>query len=289
MFENVDYNKISPLLKQYIDIKNQNADHVLLFRVGDFYECFFDDAIYVSKELELALTGKECGLDERAPMAGIPAVALETYVAKLIEKKRKVAIAEQVEDPKTTKGLVKREVTQLITPGLTICQDNLKESENNYTISIYFNGENYGIAIFDFSTGAFYATTLYYEKDAYDIIEKFMPKEILYNNLILMSKINVDVFTDKYDIICTLLPEDMYDEKNLSYHEHLKLLLKNFEKDISDKEDNIKKAIISSYMYIYNSSKIEPTHISGLYLIKKRRGHFYMYLIGRRLLWVVDF
>ena len=125
---------LTPMMQQYLEVKQQYPDAILMFRLGDFYEMFFDDALLVSKELELTLTGKDCGLEERAPMCGIPFHAAETYIKRLIERGHKVAICEQVEDPKKAKGLVKREVIRVVTPGTTLDATSLDESKNNLSL-----------------------------------------------------------------------------------------------------------------------------------------------------------
>ena len=129
--------KLSPMMQQYMDIKEAHQDCILFFRLVDFYEMFFEDAKLVSRELELTLTGKNCGLEERAPMCGVPFHSADTYIARLIEKGHKVAICEQTEDPAAAKGLVKREVIRIVTPGTVLSSNMLKEKENNYIASIY--------------------------------------------------------------------------------------------------------------------------------------------------------
>ena len=129
--------KISPMMQQYLDIKEQYKECILFFRLGDFYEMFFDDAITVSRELELTLTGKNCGQEEKAPMCGVPFHSADTYISRLIEKGYRVAICEQTEDPASAKGIVKREVIRIVTPGTLTSQSMLKENENNYLASIY--------------------------------------------------------------------------------------------------------------------------------------------------------
>ncbi|MBQ0079590.1 MAG: DNA mismatch repair protein MutS, partial [Eubacterium sp.] len=152
--------KLSPMMQQYMEIKEQYKDCVLFFRLGDFYEMFFDDAINVSRELELTLTGKQCGMEERAPMCGVPFHSADTYIARLVEKEYKVAICEQVEDPAAAKGLVKREVIQIVTPGTVLSDNLLKEKENNYIASVVANEEEIGFAYCDISTGEMNATLL---------------------------------------------------------------------------------------------------------------------------------
>ena len=145
--------ELSPMMQQYMDIKQQHKDHILLFRLGDFYEMFFDDAILVSKELELTLTGRACGQEERAPMCGVPYHSYETYVARLIKKGYKVAVCDQMEDPSSANGIVKREVTRVITPGTVLETNMLDEGSNNYICSIFTEDGAYGVAFCDVSTG----------------------------------------------------------------------------------------------------------------------------------------
>ena len=145
--------KLSPMMQQYLDIKEEHKDEILFFRLGDFYEMFFDDAITASRELELTLTGKQCGLEERAPMCGVPFHAADTYIARLIGKRYKVAICEQVEDPAAAKGIVKREVIQIVTPGTAMTGSMLSDKDNNYIASVYSDGEGIGLSYCDVSTG----------------------------------------------------------------------------------------------------------------------------------------
>ena len=152
--------KLSPMMQQYMDIKEAHQDCILFFRLGDFYEMFFEDAKLVSRELELTLTGKNCGLEERAPMCGVPFHSADTYIARLIEKGHKVAICEQTEDPAAAKGLVKREVIRIVTPGTVLSSNMLKEKENNYIASIYSREDSICLAYFDVSTGDMNLTTI---------------------------------------------------------------------------------------------------------------------------------
>ena len=151
---------LSPMMQQYLEIKDKNSDCILFFRLGDFYEMFFDDAVLVSGELELTLTGKNCGLEERAPMCGVPFHSADSYIEKLIEKGYKVAICEQVEDPREAKGLVKREVVQIVTLGTITSSNLLNESENNYIASAFVIAEMVGFAYCDISTGEIYITQI---------------------------------------------------------------------------------------------------------------------------------
>lgn len=152
--------KLSPMMQQYLDIKKEHQDEILFFRLGDFYEMFFDDAKTASRELELTLTGKNCGLEERALMCGVPFHAADTYIAKLIERGYKVAICEQTEDPASAKGIVKREVIQIVTPGTAMGSFMLSEKENNYIASVFAGEESVGLSFCDVSTGEISLTML---------------------------------------------------------------------------------------------------------------------------------
>jgi len=175
---------MTPMMQQYFEIKNQYRDFILFYRLGDFYEMFFEDAQLVSAELDLTLTGRDCGEDERAPMCGVPYHSSETYIGKLIEKGYKVAICEQVEDPKTAKNLVKREVIRVITPGTVIETDLLNDKSNNYLATLYADGEAVGICFADITT-AYICATAFQMKGAEEAIvnelSTYSPKEILIN------------------------------------------------------------------------------------------------------------
>ena len=149
--------EFSPMMQHYLDIKEQYNDAIVFYRLGDFYEMFFEDAKIASRELEITLTGKECGQEERAPMCGVPFHAADAYISKLIEKGYKVAICEQLEDPKQAKGIVKRDVIRVVTPGTVIESNMLDEKKNNYIMSVFKEGIYFGIAVCDVSTGDFYA------------------------------------------------------------------------------------------------------------------------------------
>ena len=172
--------KLSPMMEQYVATKEKYKDCILFYRLGDFYEMFFDDAILASKELEITLTGKDCGMEERAPMCGIPFHAADTYINQLVKKGYKVAIGELVEDPKLAKGLVKREVIRIVTPGTNLSSESLEESKNNYLMCISFVGKNYGISVTDLSTGVFKTCQIQQAEKVVDEINKFQPSEVLY-------------------------------------------------------------------------------------------------------------
>ena len=177
---------LSPMMQHYMATKAENPDAILFYRLGDFYEMFFEDAETVSRELELVLTGKDCGLPERAPMCGVPYHAADIYINRLIEKGYKVAVAEQVEDPKTAKGLVRREVTRIVTPGTNISSDALDEKKNNFLMSIAATDDIFGMAVTDVSTGEFLVAELKDERALEDELIKFSPSEILANDALLI-------------------------------------------------------------------------------------------------------
>ncbi len=206
--KDVDIEKLSPMMKIYAETKKQYKDCILFYRLGDFYEMFFEDAIIVSKELEITLTGKECGLDGRAPMCGVPHHAAEMYLNKLVSKGYKVAIGEQVEDPKQAKGLVKREVVRIVTPGTNMNVTALDESKNNYLMSIVYVGSGYGVATADISTGDFYMTEVDSIRTLLDEVYKFNPSEIICNESLYVSGLDVDDIRERMGIC--VFPQEPY-------------------------------------------------------------------------------
>ena len=191
---------LTPMMLQYLSIKEQNPDCILFFRLGDFYEMFFDDAKLVSRELELTLTGKDCGMSERAPMCGVPFHAVDVYLAKLIEKGYKVAICEQMEDPATAKGLVKREITRIVSPGTVIETNMLEDRRSNYILSACLRKNQAGVAFCDVSTGEFF---VYQISDVRlklaDELARIAPSEILTNDLELFQQTAPGLRAAAYD------------------------------------------------------------------------------------------
>ena len=185
-------NELTPMMKQYMQTKEEYKDCILFYRLGDFYEMFFDDALTASKELEITLTGKNCGLEERAPMCGIPYHAVDSYLNRLVSKGYKVAICEQVEDPKTAKGIVKREVIRVVTPGTNLDTQGLDETKNNYIMCIVYMADRYGLSIADVTTGEYLVTELDSQTKLLDELYKFMPSEIVCNEAFYMSGMNLD-------------------------------------------------------------------------------------------------
>ena len=197
--------ELSPMMQHYLKTKEEYPDCILFYRLGDFYEMFFEDAKIVSKELELTLTGRACGLEERAPMCGVPFHAADTYLNRLVQKGYKVAICEQVEDPSTAKGIVKREVVRIATPGTNIDMQALDETKNNYIMCIVYSIDKYGISIADVTTGDFFVTEVDSERKLLDELNKFLPSEIICNEAFYMSGINITDIKERLNIAITSL------------------------------------------------------------------------------------
>jgi DNA mismatch repair protein MutS len=204
---------LSPMMQEYLKTKEEYKDCILFYRLGDFYEMFFEDALTVTKELEITLTGKDCGLEERAPMCGVPYHAAETYINRLIERGHKVAICEQVEDPKLAKGLVKREVVRIVTPGTTLDAMSLDESKNNYLMSIVYIEDHFGCAIADITTGDCFLTELDKPQKLLDEINKFAPAEIICNEAFLMSGVDAKDLKDRLGICVFSLDSWYFDDE----------------------------------------------------------------------------
>ena len=216
---------LSPMMREYLKTKEEYKDCILFYRLGDFYEMFFEDALTVTKELEITLTGKDCGLEERAPMCGVPFHAAETYIKRLIDKGYKVAICEQVEDPKTAKGLVKREVIRVVTPGTTLDATALDETKNNYLMSIVATEDRFGCAIADITTGDCFLTEVDKPQKLLDEINKFTPAEIICNDAFFMSGIDTDDLKDRLGICIFSLDTWYFDDdlcrRTLKEHFHV--------------------------------------------------------------------
>lgn len=216
---------LSPMMQHYVDTKKQYHDCILFYRLGDFYEMFFEDAITVSKELEITLTGKECGLEERAPMCGVPYHAVDTYLYRLVEKGYKVAIAEQVEDPKLAKGLVKREVIRVVTPGTITSAAVLDETKNNYLMGIVYIADMFGVSAADISTGDFLVTEVKSERELWDEIHKFSPSEIICNEALYMSGMDMEELRSRYHVTISSLDNHFFSDDSckriLKEHYHV--------------------------------------------------------------------
>ncbi len=209
----IDINALSPMMQKYMETKQEYKDCILFYRLGDFYEMFFDDAVTVARELELTLTGKSCGLEERAPMCGVPFHAVDSYLPRLVEKGYKVAICEQVEDPKLAKGLVKREVVRIVTPGTNMNMLSLEEGKNNYLMCITYLDNVAGIAVTDALTGDFFLTELTGTQGLVDEILKFAPSEIICNENLLLSGFDIKDLKDRLGISISSLHNRYFEEK----------------------------------------------------------------------------
>lgn len=254
----------SPMMQHYLKTKEEYKDCILFYRLGDFYEMFFDDALVVSKELELTLTGKDCGQAERAPMCGIPFHAAETYLNRLVANGHKVAICEQVEDPKQDKGIVKREVIRIVTPGTNLNTQALDETKNNYLMSIVYLGEKIGVSIADFSTGDYFVTELSSGSELIDEINKFVPSEIITNEYFSMSGIDLTAVNDKLGITMSTLDSWYFDEDTC-----IKKLLTHFKVGVLDGlglKDYTAGTIAAGalLLYLYEMQKGSVDHITSI-------------------------
>lgn len=254
----------TPMMEQYLEIKKEYKDYVLFYRLGDFYEMFFEDAINVSKELELTLTGKNCGAKERAPMCGVPYHAVEGYLNKLVKKGYKVAICEQVEDPKTAKGIVRREVIRIVTPGTNTDSQALDESRNNYIMCIVYLTDKYGVSIADVSTGDYAVTEVDSERKLLDEINKYSPAEIICNEAFYMSGIDLDDIKNRLHICVGALEAWYFSEdtaiETLKQHFHIQNLggigLSDF--------PGGSIAAGSLLKYLYETQKNSLSHMTGI-------------------------
>jgi DNA mismatch repair protein MutS len=257
----------SPMMQHYLDTKSKYKDCILFYRLGDFYEMFFDDAITTSRELELTLTGKDCGQEERAPMCGIPFHAAENYIAKLITKGYKVAICEQLEDPKQAKGIVKRDVIRVVTPGTVIETNLLEEKKNNYIMAIYKTGIFFGIAVCDISTGDFYGAEIKETNNfakLLDEISRYSPAEIVVNNMMYASIDEINKIKERFNLYISKAEESTFSEDT-------DRLLKEYEiiDDAQNKIKNLKNnisvlAINALLTYLNDTQKTRLDHINKI-------------------------
>ena len=204
--------QLTPMMQQYMETKKQYHDCILFYRLGDFYEMFFDDAITASRELEITLTGKDCGLEERAPMCGVPFHAVDSYLNKLVSKGYKVAICEQVEDPKLAKGLVKREVIRIVTPGTNLNTQALDASKNNYLMSVVCVSDHFGISVADITTGAYFVTEVDNERKLMDEIVRYSPAEIVCNQSFEVCGVDLEDIKGRLGITIFTLDDWYFDD-----------------------------------------------------------------------------
>ena len=256
--------ELTPMMQQYMETKEQYKDCILFYRLGDFYEMFFDDALTVTKELDITLTGKNCGLEERAPMCGVPYHAVEGYLTKLVQKGYKVAICEQVEDPKLAKGIVKREVVRIVTPGTNINTQALDETKNNYIMCIVYIADRYGLSVADVSTGDYFVTELDSGRKLGDEIAKFSPSEIICNESLYMSGLDLEDLKNRLGITIYSLDTWYFDDAMCT-----KVLKDHF------KVSSLEGLGLTDYncgliaagallQYLYETQKTSLAHLTGI-------------------------
>ena len=265
----------SPMMQRYLETKEEYKDCILFYRLGDFYEMFFDDAITVSRELELTLTGKDCGQAERAPMCGVPHHAAEIYISKLIAKGYKVAICEQLEDPKTAKGIVKRGVIRVVTPGTVIESNMLEEKKNNYIMSIVKKGIYYGIAVCDVTTGDFYSTEIKENNNfplVLDEIARYSPAELVVNSMMYDSKEEISKIKERFEIYFTRFNDKFFSEDINTIVENYNLV-DNDDNPIKDVDKRLfSVASINALVeYLKQTQKTSLEHINKIIMYNTTR------------------
>ena len=210
--------ELTPMMKQYFEIKNKNKDYILFYRLGDFYEMFFDDAKLVSRELELTLTGRDCGQEERAPMCGVPYHSAEGYIAKLVRKGYKIAICEQVEDPKLAKGLVKREIVRRVTPGTVVEASMLEEERNNFLGCVYAEQGGIGVCFADITTGEIWATGSDNWQDIASELGRFGPREVLVGGAAASADVFLTFLKERLEALVEPMPDENFDTQKAAEH-----------------------------------------------------------------------
>ncbi|MGN0641652.1 MAG: DNA mismatch repair protein MutS [Huintestinicola sp.] len=306
----VDRSTLSPMMSQYFEVKDKYRDHIVFFRLGDFYEMFFDDAIVVSKALELTLTGRDCGQAERAPMCGIPYHASEIYIKKLIDLGYRVAICEQLEDPKLAKGIVKREVIRIVTPGTLTESNLLDDSRNNYIGAVYVGNGSVSVCFADISTGnaELFAHTVKNEEDMEDElineISRFAPAELLYNSRMSDCKRVMEFIRSRMNISTAMLPEE-----DFSSELHSETLLRQFSAEsfrdmgVDESDESSVACLCGLFYYISDTQKAAVGRFTEVKICNDRR-YMELDLTARRnlelcetmrnkekkgsLLWVLD-
>ena len=256
---------LSPMMVKYLETKEEYEDCILFYRLGDFYEMFFDDALVASRELELTLTGKSCGLEERAPMCGVPYHAVDSFLNRLVTRGYKVAICEQVEDPKFAKGLVKREVTRIVTPGTNTDVSSLDETKNNFIMCIYYGLRKIGISVADVTTGDFFLSEAENNKELYDEICRYMPTEIVANDFFYSCGLDIVDLKTRLGLAMFTLEDRFFDENATR-----KCLMKHFKVNsligmgIEEYEHGT-VAAGALLQYLIDTQKTSLAHITHLY------------------------
>ena len=256
--------ELTPMMRQYMETKKEYPDCILFYRLGDFYEMFFDDALTASKELEITLTGKNCGLEERAPMCGVPYHAVDGYLNRLVSKGYKVAICEQMEDPATAKGLVKRDVVRIVTPGTNLDTQALDESRNQYIMCVVYIADRYGLSVADVTTGDYFVSEIDDSEKLFDEIYRYMPSELICNEAFYMSGMDLDLLKEKLGITIYTLDAWYFDDeicaRTLKDHFHVGALeglgLADYDCGVI--------AAGALLKYLLETQKQDLSHITGL-------------------------
>ncbi len=269
------FQQLSPMMQHYVLTKEAHPGCVLFYRLGDFYEMFFEDATEVSRELELTLTGKMCGLEERAPMCGVPYHAAETYIKRLITRGYKVAICEQVEDPKEAKGIVKREVTRIVTPGTNIDAESLDAEKNNYIMGIFYDGIIFGLSIADVTTADFFVTEVDSVRSCMDEIARYQPSEIICNYKFSESGIDINQLTNSFHISVSTLEEHFFDDRLAGG-----IVMEQFQTKAMTSLglDSFPKGSISAGALIHYLKEIQKSNLEQLQSLRTYVGGDYMLL-----------
>ena len=268
--------QFSPMMQEYLNTKEQYKDCILFYRLGDFYEMFFDDAILASRELEITLTGRACGAEEKAPMCGVPYHAADIYISKLINKGYKVAICEQLEDPKLAKGIVKRDVIRVVTPGTVVESNMLEEKKNNYIMSIYKDGLYYGISVCDVSTGDFYATEIRLKDGNFekllDEYARFEPSEIVVNDAMSKSQKELEQMQDRFTSFITIREDKLFkNEKEVLLKLYTLVDSNNRELEDIEKRDLTVRSINGLLEYFTETQKIKLEHINRIQIYEVQK------------------
>ncbi len=260
-----EFKQLTPMMQHYVTTREAHPGCVLFYRLGDFYEMFFEDAAVVSKELELTLTKKSCGLEERALMCGVPYHAAETYIKKLIARGFKVAICDQVEDPRLAKGLVRREVTRIVTPGTNIDAEALDAQKNNYIMGVFYDGLRFGLAIADVTTADFWVTEVDSERYLVDEISRYKPSEIICNEALLSCPVDVDSLSKQLEFTVSMLDSHYFDDRS-----SVSLLLEHFKASALSGLglDSFPKASISAGALLHYLREIQKSDLSQLQSIR---------------------
>ncbi len=253
------------MMQHYIQTKLEYRDCILFYRLGDFYEIFFDDALTASRELELTLTGKACGLEERAPMCGVPFHAVDSYLNKLVSRGYKVAICEQMEDPKLAKGIVKRDVTRIVTPGTNLNMQSLEEGRNNYLMSVFYAPDKIGLSVADITTGDYYLTEVDTLRAVMDEIGKYSPSEIICNNAFEFSGVNMEEIRNRLQVFINPIEAHYFDEESCK-----KLLMKHFKVSslIGLGIDDFPNGVVAAgslLQYLVDMQKSDISNITHIY------------------------